>query len=472
MSLTLRFVDKIDASPTTRLDLNSGVWSASLDGTDFGFPELNRAVVSTMLQDGARIPAAAYGPRTLTLRLLTETTDADAVATQKQALFRELNRPSNLLQFAPNTTSSVFFRTFRSAPTSVQVVTIGKAQWTVVSIMAEPFAYGLREDVAGVSVAHNPASANGRYFDVSGVKGDVDTPAFIRISGGNDALIAMGIRRRGTPGNVTWFRQCEAMTQGTDTSTQANDAAMSGSGNNYSRTSFGTASMTTRLSGNTSDWLGTTVDARGRYRIFVRLRKSSAGSAGDHKVRMRWGGLSTTTLVTGDTVSVPGATGPFMLDLGVIQVPVGSDPQTIGLSGTDIAPQGVYLELQAQRVTGTATLDWDYVIAVPADAGFALVDFTGVQATPGTFPAEADNLILDGPNDTVYAADADPLTTGKVFSHPGHPVGGGLVKLTPNQTNRVVALVQRSTTSDIVTGSDTFTVSYYPAYLFDRPVST
>jgi hypothetical protein len=474
MAFTVQFVDKIDASPTVRLDLNTGIWNVTREGTDWGFPELNRAIVNNGLVDGATIPTSAYGTRELTLRLLVDTSDADAVATAAQSLFRELNRKTNIVKFQPETTAPVFFRTFRSRPEQVDIPVTGAEEFITVRILAEPFAVGLREDVTGVSVSHNPASANGRMFDIAAasVKGDVDTPAFIRISGGSDPLVVLGIRRHGTPSTPTYFRQCEAMTQGTDTSTQANDAAMSGSGNNFSRTSFGTASMTTRLSDDMANWLGETVDARGRYRIFVRSRKSSAGSSGDHVVRFRIGGASTLSLVTGDSINVPGATGPFLLELGTIQVPVGSDPKTLGPSGTELAPQGAYFELQAQRVTGTATLDWDYVFAVPADEGYTKADFSGLQAVAGTFPADGDNLYLDGYTDSAYAADADVLTTGKVFSHSGHPLESGFLKLTPNQVNRIFALIQRSSTSDIVTGSDTITVSYWPLYLFDRPATT
>jgi hypothetical protein len=471
MAVIVQFVDAISASANVRLDLLADPWLVSYDGLDLSPPELNQARASTLLADGGHIPASAYENRALRLSLEATGATEDAIATSMQSLHRELNRTTNILKFQLGT-SPVFFRTFRSPRYSLEKLDRGASVYYRLNLEIEagPFGVGLREDITGVSVAHNPASANGRMFDIAAasVKGDVDTPAFVRISGGSDPLVVLGIRRHGTPSTPTYFRQCEAMTQGTDTSTQANDAAMSGSGNNFSRTSFGTASMTTRLSDDMANWLGETVDARGRYRVFVRLRKSSAGSSGDHVVRMRVGGASTLSLVAHDSVNVPGATGPFLLELGTVQIPVGSDPKTLGPSGTELAPQGAHFDLQAQRVTGTATLDWDYVFAVPADEGYAKADFSGLQAVAGTFPADGDNLYLDGYTDSAYAADADVLTTGKVFSHSSYPLEGGFLKLAPNQVNRIFALIQRSTTSDIVTGSDTITVSYWPLHLFVR----
>src|SRR5688500_18882199 len=114
MAVTAGFVDSIAESPTTRLDLNDGtVWRLQ-DGTELTPPPLRRSVTQSLLADGATYPAAAYDNRTIRLELLLQAADADAAATQLQALARELERPENFLRWAPHTTEPVFFKTFRS----------------------------------------------------------------------------------------------------------------------------------------------------------------------------------------------------------------------------------------------------------------------------------------------------------------------------------------------------------------------
>jgi hypothetical protein len=167
----LQFVDSIAASPTVRLNLNAPGWTVR-EGTEFGSAPLDRAVVSTLLVDGDRYPAAAYGNRVLSLVLRVDAASDDEVAVQLQRLYRELDRPTNILMYRPGTSAPVFFRTFRAAPDSVVWDPFTKE--VTVRVPAEPFALGLRETLSAVTVYNDPAEGttlnSNPYFetDVSG----------------------------------------------------------------------------------------------------------------------------------------------------------------------------------------------------------------------------------------------------------------------------------------------------------------
>ncbi len=159
---TVAFVDSIATSPTTRLDLMSGQWRLTVEGTSFPPPELRRSVVSTLLVDGEQIPSAAYANRTITLRLHCLATTDDDTASAIQDLAQELDRPANFLKWQPGTTQPVFFRTLRADYSAVQWDQVLKM--ATVSIPAEPFAYGLKQTLPAVLVNNDPAATSGGMF--------------------------------------------------------------------------------------------------------------------------------------------------------------------------------------------------------------------------------------------------------------------------------------------------------------------
>ncbi|MCX4474781.1 hypothetical protein OOK41_31470 [Micromonospora sp. NBC_01655] len=141
-----------------------------------------------------------------------------------------------MLRWQPGTTAPVFFRTLRSPINRItEVAGSTMLRLVDVDILAEPFAYGLRETLAPVTVPNNPASPGGCYLDIAGVRGDVETPLYLRLGGDvmgsvyDYRTVAMGIRRRGTPSQMPMVLQAEAMTTGTATALAAsNDPLMSG----------------------------------------------------------------------------------------------------------------------------------------------------------------------------------------------------------------------------------------------------
>jgi hypothetical protein len=465
MPNTVQFVDTISATPATRLDLNDGsTWKVlQSPPPDLSPPPLKRSVVSSMLRDGSEIPATAYDNRTLDLTVLAAAASKDLLATELQKLSRELDRTRNILKYTSDgATKPVFFRTLRSP----EYKDIGARQlegqnkkMLRLKILAEPFAYGLRETVSGspFTVNNDPAAgSNPCYFDVTGVLGEVPTPGLFVISGlpsGDRTLMA--IRRHGTPGGV-YALQCEGMTQGTDTTTQPNDATFSGGSNNYSRTTFATATLATRLTAPNFPvtGAGSSVEYRGLYRIFARLRKTASGD--DIRVQMRWG----SDAITSDEVTLPLNSNRNWIDLGLVQLPAGiADPVNEGYSGVAQAVKTMSLEFRARQVSGTGNLDWDVVLAVPADEGLIMTDWR--LPTPGEY-------VLDGPNQAAYQRDAASTVLAT-----SAPIGlsGGFLELAPNQTNRIAFLEEVNPVGGGTTigDSNVVAVHYWPRYLYIRP---
>jgi hypothetical protein len=312
-------------------------------------------------------------------------------------------------------------------------------------------------------VSTDPAAgSNGCFVDVTGVKGDVESPAIIRwpvstITNNHRMLTA--VRRRGTPSSAPFLLQAEAMTQGTDTTTQANDANFSGAGNNYSRCTFTTASLTTRLSTNT---LGSTgVDLRGRYRVFMRYRKNT--STDGINLQLRWGDTFSSNFVTNDAYATANTTSLTAADLGEISVPIGADP-VYDRDGTELpVSNSVRLELRAERISGAGTIDFDFLLFVPADDRTAITQW---QTDIGT------TRVLDALDNSARAADG----SGNVASGAAPYIPGGYPMLSPNQTNRIYLIRNVSGTSAAglwsLTTVSPVSVSYMPRYLSVRPAST
>lgn len=479
MAHTLQFVDKISASPTVRLDLNTSPWSFLVEGHDFSPPPLRRSIAQTMMRSGGTVAAAAYDLRTLKFRLALQESSADAAATQVQNLARELDRSdsmelggtSNYLKWQPGTTAPVFFRTYRSDMSAVREIGANDGiRFFEVEILADPFAIGIREDAGLVTVNNDPAAvSNPMYFDLTGIKGDVDTPLILEIdaaSGLADSVTdkpvsVLATRRRGTPGNAPRLVQAESMTMGTDTATQANSASFSGTSNNYIRTTFATnANMVLRASHKPIP-ASASVDVRGQYRVFVRYRLNSA-SAGDIKVKLDWGAEG--GVFTNPTVTLPNITGIAIADLGFVVFPPGGDAGNYG--GTNLPVAGNYIGFHAQRVTGSGTLDIDYFLFVPSDDQMAILNFplTGLDVTP-------DEWVIHGPTETMFPQDS----SGNIASTTNFAgLRGGFLSARPGVTNRVFFLrhVAKEVGGDTLTATTQIQVYYHPLYLYVRPATT
>lgn len=468
---SLAFVDSISATPTTRLDLHGGTRGPfnMHDGTRFDPPPLKRSIPSSMLADGGVPTSAAYDNRTVVLKLQPMTNGRfmgpDAAAAQVQLLMRELDRPTNFLRYQAGTSAPVFFRTYRSGPDAVDFSPNGRE--VTVTLLAEPFAYGLKESQSGTAVLNNPVG--GMVVDITSPKGDVDTPLYLSLTGtlGVTGRLVSGLamRRRGTPSSGPFLLQAEAMTQGTDTATQANSASFSGSGNNSSRCTFTTVPTSATRISTTAFPASASVDARGTYRVFMRYRKTVAGDT--ITVQMVWGNSSVS--LQNDVVTLAGNAGFQYADLGLVQLPAGYDPVYDGLSGTEIPVAGGFFSVSAKRGAGTGNLDMDCLLFMPADDRLEFIKWPSSAGGTDVFIAEG------GPRPAAYSTTSG----GNLIStQPIEIVGGGMM-LTPGRTNRLYfvrdlgSLVAAAGGNDDLTASTTLTPSYYPRYLAGlRPVLT
>lgn len=478
MACTLQFVDSVATSPTVRLDLSDdSKWTVLRPGTDFSPPPLKRSVASTLLQDGGAIPAAAYDLRTITLELALGTTTADGTASALQDLYQELDRPGgNILLWQEHTTNPIFFRTFRTSASSVRRLGFadGKRKRIQVEIPAEPFGYGIEETLTDVTVDNDPAGAtNPNYFDVSSVKGDVEAPMRIKKQQTGSTVAAPFVfltaaRRRGTVANVPYLLQAEAMTQATDTSIQANDTGMSGAGSNYSQCDFSTdATMARRL--RVDEWPSSpSTDARGTYRVFGRFRKPT--SSDEIRVQLRVGGPQAGGFGTSPSILLPEVTlsdltSPQHMDLGLVQIPVGTGARFNGPSGEELPAEGPRVELWAARDSGTGNLDIDYLIWVPADDRLAIV-----ESTAGWDVSADSGVVMDSYADLLYAHRD---TGDAVVNSAVGQVTGSLPMLSPGVTNRIWYIdAVGPAVIHLISVSRTFELSYWPRYLSIRPAST
>jgi hypothetical protein len=260
------------------------------------------------------------------------------------------------------------------------------------------------------------------------------------------------VRRRGTPANTPFFLQAEAMTQGTNTTVQANDANFSGSGSNYSRCTFTTASDQIRLSTTT---LGTSgVDLRGRYRVFLRYRKNTSTDA--ISLRLLWGDSASTVLIENDAYATPASTSFRAAYLGEISLPVGIDP-IYDASGVEMSvSNSVRVELRAERTSGAGTIDFDVFVFVPADDRTAITEWVNALETH----------VLDARDNNAYVRDSSSRVVSSAAPH----IPGGYPLLSPGQANRIFLI--RNVAVWSLTTMTNVSVSYQPRYLTIRPAST
>ncbi len=319
-----------------------------------------------------------------------------------------------------------------------------------------------------LTVSNDPATAiNGQYFDITPVMGDVETPLRLSLpiaaasSDGRQSAIA--VRRRGTPSAAPFVLQAEAMTTlGADTTVQANSAVMSGSGSNWTRTTFATTTaMGARLTALTWPAAGSQ-DVRGRYRVLARIRKTVA--ADPISLQLAWGGGI--ALRFGDVVPTASSGTIHLVDLGVISFPVGPDPVTDGYSGTVLPARGQRVDLRASRTSGSGNLDVDYLLFLPADDRLTLVKWGGWAGGVGT-------AVVDGTSESVYGL----TSIGEVGDGvPAEVIGRWPLVSPGSQVNRIcfVRTVGPATSGvgppeDTLTDTTALTVEYWPRYLSVRP---
>lgn len=204
---SLAFVDTISATATVRLSLQNftqGPFNLR-DGSRFDPPPLRRAIPQSLLADGGVPAAAAYDNRTIVLQLQPMASGsvmaADPAATLLQSLMRELDRPSNILRYQAGTSTPVFFRTYRSGPDAIEFGPLNRE--ITVTLLAEPFAYGLEETLPSVIVYNDAAEGTtlnaNPFFETNAANWSPTGGTFVRSTAQFHEGAASGLL---TPGGV------------------------------------------------------------------------------------------------------------------------------------------------------------------------------------------------------------------------------------------------------------------------------
>lgn len=468
MPFTARFVDGISASATVRLTVNDGTtWTLLRDEVDLSPPRLKRGWAG-LLTDGETLSWSAFENRVLHLPLVLEASTEALRVAQMQTLARELNRETNFFELDTGV-APVFFRTYRSPDFDLDTGYGANAWKVTLNVYAAPCAVGLREDIGAVTVANNPASANGCYFDLTGIKGDVAAPVVLKDTTGLRQWGALAVRQHGTPSDHVFFAQAESLTLGVNTANPGGgpDAAMSGTGtNNFVRTSFANTNWDGRL-----EWVlsgGTDAQKRalrGDFRFYVTVRRSDATSGMSVM-------FSSDNGAAGEQLAVALSTSRQVIDLGVVSFGA-AGPARPGLAATEAPVRAPNLNILARRESGSGTLDWDNVFLIPADE-CALAWWTG-----GVTLTSLDGVI-DSVNEAVYAIEngGDPFAgTADVHDIDGViVVDGGFPEVMPNQTNRFYLLTSGSGLLPMdgsdVTLTQSISAHYWPHYLYVRPAAS
>lgn len=451
----IRFVDSIDAQPVVRLDVNDErQWFCRRFSAQP--PRLRRSVATNTMRDGVHVSSSQYEARTLVMEFDVISTSQDENAIQMQNLARELNRDGFIMYQPSGARVPVFFSLLKGEIVDVVDVPAQAAMRQVsVEVFAEPFALGLRETLGPYVVNNDPAAAsNGCHFDVTGVVGDVASP-FVMVD--TDAARGFGVlavRQHGDPTGLTFFHQLDS-SGAADTSNPGGgpDALMSGTAtNNYVRTTFAT---TPGEAVRTEASLSGGAELRGRYNLYAAVRRSS--STGVINV-----GFSTDGTLGGQMYPTALTNQRSLAFLGTLSND--SVPSALGHSpvGGQWNAYSSTVYLTAERVSGTATLDWDALFLIPADEATLVINGGGTSTT--------QDQVVDGYGEFVGSVPTgvDPLTTtASVYPT---SVSGGFPSLVPNQTNRLYWLSASSPVSynHAKASVDTWTIYYWPRYLYVR----
>jgi hypothetical protein len=465
MADLIRFVDSIVANPVVRLDMNDepsigGKWATA----EFKAPPpmLRRSLASNAMRDGSYLSSAQYESRIITMKvdLICGTQEQSAVELQRLA--RELDRTENWLMYQPTgSRAPVFFLLQRGIITDVIDIPAQAAiRQVTVELQAEPFALGLREDLGPFVVTNDPTAVNGHYFDVTGVIGDVAAPAVLVNTTRSVGQGILAVRQHGDPTFMNWWKPAESMvlSGGTANPGGGPDAAMAGTGtNNYVRTTFATTTMDKRLEWqlyNDTPSAERNRATRGTYRAMAVVRRTDSTSV-----------IKVQLTSTGTPTTLPLTTNRIVVDLGLTSISTYTDEQ-IGYSASSSAflpGLGVY----AQRVSGTGNLDWDYVVLVPADES---------QVQWGTtIVGTSYDVVLDATRENVVTLTAGtPFDGSAIIFGAASSVAGGLPSIVPDQVNRFVFVEQDTVSAGPIdkTHTSSFSLSYWPQYLFVRPASS
>lgn len=470
MAATIQIVDKVGTSGVVLLDLNLPLGGVMLGHRD----EVALAQVQVQQQGDQGFswsPAAhAGGPAELAARAITVpvvlfSASSDATAALARSL-QELTRSRFILKIQRHgSTVPVWIRCMPCSPQlNTQVSAAGQHPRIVtgsLTTQTEPYALGARVDVGPVTITQDPASGTPFVWDIGSVAGDSLTPLVIRsgdtgLTAAEDRIL-ISTRRRGTPSSLTGLVvQGESATLGSAGPTVATftgDTTFSGSSG---------ARATYDVDG---AWTATFVfsslagaEVPGTYRLLIRARRS--GEAAGQLITLS-AAAGPLTLVESFTA---GGNDLRVIDMGLIQVPVGQPPM-MSAPETPVRASGPTIVVTVTKQTATVTpsnpvVDLDWAMLVPADQD------TGVLENRDSLSGSV--IALDGYDHTPRVWSADPYT-GSTPSAVGSSTlawVGGAPRLRPGANRLYVVLGLGTSTASARTPASSIALSgsYWPRY--------
>lgn len=263
---------------------------------------------------------------------------------------------------------------------------------------------------AGPFVVHNDPEQGPHWFDVTGVRGDrmaASVLSFPDDGAGVHRVIAT--RRRGEPGAVPWVVQAQDVDI-VDADAVEGDGASCGrvvrSRPAPRRAGARCVETTCPPTGDASH------DAAGRYRVYVRARKTDPGAQAE-----MWLTRGERNVMPRDRVRIH--KGPeldwWYYDLGLAQVnggggPVRHDNRTRG----ELPVMPLPIALHVRDLDGEpGGVEFDHFVFLPADEAVCDVETrpTGVAST----------LVVDGRNDRTYRLNEQGALLPGGASHSGAP---------------------------------------------------
>jgi hypothetical protein len=331
----------------------------------------------------------------------------------------------------------------------------------------EPYAYGQRIDLVPAEIGQDPANPTAWVMDVGNVMGDSVTPMCLTSADPNlltnDHGLLLAVRHRGDPRALgplvvqgEAFQNPVPLGKSPATIQQfTGDTAFSGSaGVAFTFTSTGTEESRGQV---TFPSPFTGVEAPGQYRLLVRARRS-LGSAGlEHIIRAGVG-----PVVLDGTFS-PGGGDTRVIDLGLVQIPVGQPTSFASPAGAVAAAAPDVVVSTWRTSAGSGRLDVDWVALIPADEGQG-VSFADAGGVPTGYYWH-----VDGYDNTPRIFNGHPFSPGAVavgqLPTSGLRYVGGVPLLAPG-FNRVWIIGGLSTGSVAWAPSKTIRVqvSYWPRY--------
>lgn len=459
------FVDSIDASPTVLLDLDDQAPLSVIEGVKTAPPTRRVSSYGSSARDGDVLAQDSYNDRTITIPLsFKQLSSAEDQVATIQALGRLLDGPQWLMWQHEGMTVPVFYRT-RYGDTDIDdSIMDAKPQRDVtLTIVAEPFAYGLPES-GTATIANDPTAAtNPMSYVFPAVKGDVATPLVLSIpaSAGSSQPVFVSTATPSAIGAPFY-------------------ADTASTGLSPGQTGWTLSDVTD------SAWIG------GSKRRGVKTTGSNvqdvidsqliAVPVGDYRVFARGHATVDTSVIFNypdenppiPTGLIPGG-GPTAtwFDFGIARLPTDA-PQTADPFG--LAPSDFTTSVSASfdMVASAGTVDLDGLLFIPVG-----LDAAGCSKFIRTyiFSSGAATLTIDGVNEAARLVS----TSGPPFQTLAGTApavdGAGFPEVVPGYSNQL-ALIRNTYTpfggggNDSKTATTVVTWKYYPRYLYVRPATT